>query len=71
MVSVMLPYSAEVGLLRDEALVLMRVNHILLGDQLGDELASGFPLLLELLTTLSCGGVNTKDKLVLLISIGK
>jgi hypothetical protein len=69
--SVVLPHSAEVRLLRDEALVLVRVDHILLGDQLGDKLASSFPLLLELLTTLSSGSVNTEDKLVFLISVGE
>ena len=55
MLSVVLPDSAEVGLFREERLRLMGVNHILLGDELGNELASGLPLLLELLTTLcSC-----------------
>lgn len=71
MLSVVLPHSAEVGLLREEALVLMGIDHILLGDQLGDELASGLPLLLELLTTLSSGGVNAEHKLVLLISLSE
>jgi hypothetical protein len=69
--SVVLPHSAEVGLLSDETLVLMGVDHIFLGDQLGDKLASGLPLLLELLTTLWGGGVNTEDEFVLLIGMGE
>lgn len=71
MISVVLPHSAEVRLLRDEALVLMGIDHILLGDQLRDKLASGLPLLLELLTTFSGGGVNAEDKFVLLITLGE
>ena len=49
----------------------MGVNHILLRDQLRDKLTGGLPLLLELFTALSGGSVNTKDKLVLLISLGE
>lgn len=69
--SVVLPHSAEVGLLREVSLVLVGVDHILLGDKLGYELACGLPLLLELLTALRGGGVNTEDKLVLLVSMGE
>ena len=71
MLSVVLPNSAEVGLIRDLTLLLMRIDHILLGDKLGNELASGFPLLLELLTTLWGGGVNAEDEFVLLISVSE
>lgn len=71
MLSVVLPDSAEVGLLRENRLLLMGVNHILLGDELRNELTSGFPLLLELLTTLWGGGVNAEDEFVLLISVSK
>jgi hypothetical protein len=70
-VSVVLPDSHEVRLVRDEGLVLMGVNHILLGDQLGDKLASGFPLFLELLTTLWGGSVNAENESVLLISVSE
>jgi hypothetical protein len=69
--SVVLPNSAEMGLFRDESLVLMRINYIFLGNQLWNKLASSFPLLLELLTTLCSCCVNAKDKLVFLISLGK
>jgi len=69
--SVVLPDSAEVGLLRENRLLLMWVNHILLRDELRNELASGFPLLLELLTTLWGGGVNAEDEFVLLISVSE
>jgi hypothetical protein len=65
----MLPHSAEVRLLRDKALVFMGINHVLLWDELWNKLASGLPLLLELLTTLSSSGVNAENKLVLLISL--
>lgn len=71
MISVVLPHSAEVGLVREEALVLVGVDHILLGDELGDKLAGGLPLLLELLTALWGGGVNAEDKLVFLISMSE
>jgi hypothetical protein len=49
----------------------MGVNHILFGDELRNELASGFPLLLELLTTLWGGSVNAEDEFVLLISFSE
>lgn len=49
----------------------MGINHILLGDHLRNELASSFPLLLELLTTLWGGGVHAEDEFVLLISGGE
>ena len=71
MLSVVLPDSAEVGLFREERLRLMGVNHILLGDELGNELASGLPLLLELLTTLWGGGVDAEHEFVLLISVSE
>lgn len=71
MLSVVLPHSAEVGLIGDEALVLVRVDNVFLGKELGYELASGLPLLLELLTALWGGGVDAEDKLVLLISMSE
>ena len=71
MLSVVLPNSAEVRLVGEEALVLVRVDHVFLGDQLGYELASGFPLLLELFTALWGGGVNAEDESVLLISVSE
>ena len=71
MLSVVLPNSAEVRLLGEVALVLMGVNHVLLGDQLGYELASGLPLLLELLTALWGGGVDAEHEFVLLIGVGE
>jgi hypothetical protein len=69
--SIVLPHSAEVRLLREMALLLVGIDHILLGDELRDELASGLPFLLELLTALWGGGVDAEDKLVLLISVGE
>jgi hypothetical protein len=60
-----------VRLFRNLTLLLMRINHILLGDELGNKLASGFPFLLELLTTLWGGGVNAEDEFVLLISVSE
>ena len=71
MLSVVLPHSAEVGLLREVALLLVRIDHILLGDKLRDELASGLPLLFELITALWGGCVNTEDKLVLLVGMSE
>ena len=71
MESVVLPHSTEMGLLRDEALMLMGVDHVLLGEELGDELASGLPFLLELLTALWGGGVNAEDELVLLVGVSE
>ena len=71
MLSVVLPHSAEVRLLRDEFLLLMRVDHILLGDELGYELADGLPFLLELLTALCGGCVNAEDEFVLLIGMSE
>lgn len=70
-ITVVLPHSSEVRLIRDESLVLMGIDHILLGDELGDELAGGFPLLLELLTALWGSGVNTEHESVFLISLGE
>ncbi len=67
--SVVLPHSAEVRLFRDEALVLVWVHHVLLGEELRYELASGLPLLLELLTALWGSGVNAENELVLLVSL--
>lgn len=69
--SVVLPHSAEVRLLGEVALVLMGVNHVLLGDQLGYELAGGLPLLLELLTAFWGGGVDAQHEFVLLIGMGE
>jgi hypothetical protein len=60
-----------VRLLREVALLLMGVNHIFLRNQLGYELASGLPLLLELLTALWGGGIDTENELVLLISVSE
>ena len=71
MLSVVLPHSAEVRLFRDIALLFMRVNHILLRDELRYKLAGGFPLLLELLTTLWGSSVNAEDEFVLLISMSE
>jgi hypothetical protein len=47
------------------------VYHILLGDQLGNELASGLPFFLELLTALWGGSVHAEEEPVLLISVSK
>ena len=69
--SVVLPNSTEVGLFSKNRLRLMGVNHILLRDELRYELASGFPLLLELLTTLWGSGVDAEDEFVLLISVSE
>jgi hypothetical protein len=69
--SVVLPHSAEVRLFREIALLLMRVYHILLGDELGNELAGGLPLLLELLTALWGSCVNTENELMFLISVSE
>lgn len=71
MLSVVLPDSAEVGLIRNEALLLVRKNHIFLRDEFRDELTSCLPFFLELLTTLWGSGINTEDKLVILISVGE
>ena len=71
MFSVVLPNSTEVGLFSKNRLRLMGVNHILLRDELRYELASGFPLLLELLTTLWGSGVDAEDEFVLLISVSE
>ena len=51
--------------------MLVRVDHVFLGDQLGYKLASGLPLLLELLTALWGGGVNAEHESVLQISVGE
>lgn len=69
--TIVLPDSLEVRLVGDVALVLMGVHHVLLGEHLGNECAGGFPLLLELLTALWGGGVDTEDKLVVLIGVGE
>jgi hypothetical protein len=49
----------------------MGVNHVFLGDELGNELADGLPLLLELLTALWGGGVDAEEELVVLVGMGE
>jgi len=68
-VTVVLPYSAEMRLLREEALVLMGIDHVFLGEQLWYKLASGLPLLLEFFTTFWGSGVDAEDESVLLVSM--
>ena len=69
MLTVVLPHSTEVRLLGKGKLVLVGVNHILLGDELRSDLTHSVPLLLEFFSTLSCCGVDAEDEILLLVSM--
>lgn len=49
----------------------MWVYHIFFGDHFRDNGASSFPFLLELLSALWGGGINTKEELMVLIGVSE
>ena len=71
MLSVILPDSLEVWLVRDPLAHLVWVLEVLHSDDLWAELMKGLVLLLELESSLLGGGVNTKDDLLVLISVSE
>ena len=70
-VSVVLPYSSEVGLISDWSLDFVREGEGVLLDDLRCELRESVNFLLELSSTLWGGGVNTEDEFVILISVSE
>ena len=69
--SVVLPDSSEMGLLGHHWLLLVRINHILLGNELRGNSGKIFPFFLELFSSLWGGSVKTEDKFVLLVSMSE
>jgi len=69
--SVMLPDSSEMRFLCDLFLPFMRINHIFFGNQFRNHLACSLPFLSEFFSSLWSGGVNTENKLLVLIGMSE
>jgi hypothetical protein len=69
--SVVLPDSLEMWLVRDPLAHLMWVLEVLHSDDLWAELVKGLVLLSEKLSSLLGGGVDTEDDLLILVSVGE
>ena len=71
MLSVVLPYSLEVGLLGNQLHVIVRINDLIFINQFRGNSRNSFPLLFEGLSALLGSGVQAEDELSVLISVGE
>jgi hypothetical protein len=71
MLSVVLPDSLEMWLVRDPLAHLMWVLEVFHSDDLWAEFVKGLVFLLEESSSLLSGGIDTEDDLLVLISIGE
>ncbi len=71
MFSVELPYSSEVRFFSHQQLAFMREYNVVFGKKLRNHFSHVFPFLLECLSSLWCGGVNTEEQVLFLVGMSE